>query len=635
MVLAMVACDSSARVGEVRPEEPAPPGPTFVPLETEDAGAPQPEWRLHSPSIPCTIYALEARQADKLYVGCAGGRIYRYDGVKASVEYTAEDEKVIFSLLWDAQNGEVWAGAQQSYKGDAKTQLYHFDGKQWSKVGSASERITSLTGFGKDVWITTESQIRHYDGKKFVTSFTTPKGSFRACTFANANEGYCVGSEGLAVVWNGETWSSSLTNVPWSTNAEIFGVELDTYPKKRAVFLYGEPFKDPHGDHLCRATSYADGAFTTGSAKQNCFTDFDVARRRTGQVNVEFSTKFLLSPDDSSVGALAFNLEDDQITPVCGPALAFSSGQANTHVGGKYGFFGTLLASGGKQLSTDVLFGSDIEFRNLSVAPNGTAWARTESATACGSVSDRLVRFEDGVWSPVAAPQGALSGIGLTAVSRDQALTADPFTDALLVREGETWNPGPAVKNAWSLFASKADDVWIGTSDGGFGHVDGKTFTLTGQPTGSRQVNQILAVDDEVWMLELGYTQQDTDEHIVRWADGKRTEWNPGSLRADSAIQLAAIDKTHVYRSGHPAQMWNGKAWVKYSFDAYGVWARSLDEVYFTSGNDICRLKGKECELAYHGVSSIIAIAGSKDHAIAVGYGGLTIEFAEWPDSKH
>src|SRR5688500_8349415 len=84
---AMAACDTSVRVGELRV-------PTLDggPLAADpDAGSIVKSWRLHAPTVPCSIYALVEARADDIWVGCNGGRIYRYDGVRAKLAYTTPD----------------------------------------------------------------------------------------------------------------------------------------------------------------------------------------------------------------------------------------------------------------------------------------------------------------------------------------------------------------------------------------------------------------------------------------------------------------------------------------------------------------------------------------------------------------
>lgn len=629
VVALAIACDSSVRVGELRPE-PAPPGPLVPDGEDEDAGARKTSWRLHEPSVPCTIYAMAEVRTDLLYLGCNGGRIYRFDGVRAKLALQVEDTS-LFSLLWVTPDGQVWAGAQSSYEAGATTQLHHFDGTRWSKHGDASKRFTSIAGVGSDVWFATEREILHLEGGALVPSFTVTKGALRACSFSAPDKGHCVGTAGLAVAWDGATWTD-LAGVPWSAAAEVFGVEDDGF-SKRTTFFYGEPLEHPNGDHSCRAAQLSAGTLSAGQAQRPCFPDFRIARKRTGKVVVGGRTFMLLAPNASYGGALVFDLGADTLEQLCGPVLAFSTGLANTRAGGLYGLLATLVGSGGNQIALDAASGSSLDSVDLSVAPDGTAWARVEDRTACGSISDRLVRFEDGAFRPVAAPQGALSGRGLAAVAADRAYTIDLGTDRLFAYAAGGWREGPELEEPWSLFATKADDVWIGGARSSFGHYDGETFTSVEPPGRRRQVEQILAVGDDVWMLQQGVVADDTDEHVVRYANGEITEWNIGLQR--SRVRLAALDASRVYRSGSPAQVWDGTRWKSLGFDASGVWGRSPEEVYFTDRGDIWRWDGRRRELAYHGFIPITAIAGAKDRGFAVGPGGLTIELAEWPAEQH
>lgn len=628
---AIFACDSSVRVGELRPDA-SPPGPLTPGVDAPDGGARIASWRLHAPIVPCSIYTMAEIRADDLYVGCNGGRIYRFDGVRVRLDYEVE-ETSIFSLLWVAPDGQVWAGAQSSYDRAATTQLHHFDGTRWSKVGDASKRITAIAGAGtSDVWVATETQILHHEGGALVPAFTTTTGSFRACSFARPDQGWCVGTAGLAVAWDGKTWSP-VTGAPWSADAEVFGVEHDAFTK-RTTFFYGEPITHPNGDHSCRVARASGGTFTSYQAGKPCFPDFRVARKRTGTVVVGGQTFMLLAVDENYGGAYVFDLAADSVEQLCGPVLAFSTGLANTRAGGLYGLLATIVGAGGTHIAFSASSGSSVDFSDLSVAPDGTAWARVADTTACGSITDRLVRFEGASWAPVAGPQGALSGRGLAAVARDRAYTIDLGRDLLLVHAAGGWTDGPTLEEPWSLSATKPDDVWVGGAKENFGHFDGKTFTSLKAPGRMRQVEQIVSAGADAWMVQLGVTAEDTDQHIVRYASGEITEWNAGIQFAGSQIRISALDATHVYRSGAPAQVWDGTRWKRLDFDANGVWARSPEEIYFTDRGDIWRWNGSRRERVYHGFIPIGTIAGSKDRGFAVGPGGLTLEFAEWPDEE-
>jgi hypothetical protein len=629
IVAACASCDSSARVGELRQDVPVPGEPT-PPVDPVDAGTPLPTWRRQAPLVPCTIYAMAEVRSDDLYIGCNGGRIYRFDGVKVRLAYEVEDTSV-FSTLWVAPDGQVWAGAQASYKADAPTQLHHFDGVKWSPVGGASRRITSITGADTSgPWITTATQIFHLEGGALVPSFTATAGVFRACAFTAPDDGACVGTRGLAVTWNGTTWSP-VTGAPWSASAEVFGVEGDSLAKS-TTFFYGEPITHPNGSHACRIARSSGGAFTSYAASTPCFASSRIERKRTGTVYVNGRKLLLISTDESYGGGLVFDPSADTVEPLCGPALAFSTGLANTRAGGLYGLLATMVGVGGVHVALNAAAGSNLDFTELSVAPDGTAWARVEDQTACGSVSARLVRFESPAWAPVPGPQGALSGRGLAAVARDRLYTIDLGRDQLLTYTEGGWVDGPVLEQPWSLGATRRDDLWIGGTAENFGHYDGRTFTPTRAPARLRQVEQIVPVGDEVWMVQQGVTSGDTDEHVVHYASGVVTDSNLGIQFAGSQTRLGALDPSHVYASGAPAQVWDGTTWKPLTFDANGVWPRSPEEVYFIDGGDIWRWNGRTRERAYHGFIPIRAIGGAKDHGFAVGPGGLTIEFGVWPD---
>lgn len=82
---------------------------------------------------------------------------------------------------------------------------------------------------------------------------------------------------------------------------------------------------------------------------------------------------------------------------------------------------------------------------------------------------------------------------------------------------------------------------------------------------------------------------------------------------------------------GHKSVAVRWIEWKRLAFDASNVWARSADEVYFTSRGDIYRFDGTKQNRVFHGSIPITAIAGSKQRAIAVGPGGMTLELGMWP----
>lgn len=632
-IAAIAACDSSAKVGELRAEEDGgPPGPIVPGSDAGDAGALVYSWRQHAPTVPCTIWSMAERATNDVYLGCSGGRVYRFDGVKARLDLEAGDTSIM-GLLWIAKNGEVWAGAHTEFDGDrAKTQLHHWDGSKWTKFGDATRRFVSLAG-ATDLWVAGEQDIFALEGGQLVSKYKATGGFFRACTFAAADKGWCVGTNGIAVAWDGATWAP-IASPPWSPDAEVFGVEADSFSKV-PTFFYGEPITHMNGDHSCRVARLG----TTYTANIPCFPDFDVARKRTGVAVVSAKTHYLLAYSESPIHALVFDLAADNVSTLCGPVTTFASGSANTRVGGSYGLLSTIVGSGANQLALSGFGGStssNTEFSDLSVAADGTAWARIEDSTACGTISDRIVRFENDEWEPVAGPQGALSGRALAAVSKDRAYTIDQFTDRLLIAEAGGWTEGPELKEPWSLFAVKADDVWVGGRLEGFGHFDGKTFTETQPSNRMRQAEQITAVGSHVWLVQQGVTSGDTDLHLVHWDGTKLTEENLGIDRLGAQVRVSAVpdDPNHVYRSGHPAKMWDGTKWNDLPFDANDVWARSPDEIFFIDRGDIWKWDGAKHTRVFHGFIPVTAISGSKARAFAVGPGGLTLEWAAWPDEQ-
>jgi hypothetical protein len=619
------ACESSARVGEIRPSEDGGPPSTLPPVSTEDGGGKTDEqvWTLHTPSVPCSIYAMGEARADALYIGCNGGRIYRYDGVRAELVFEAEETR-IFSLLWVAPDGKVWAGAQEGYDENATTQLYRFDGQTWAKVGGSSERLTALSGSGASVWAATRTELRRFDGTEFTASYTAPVGSeLRACSFVAPDKGWCTGTKGLAVAWNGTAWTP-MTSAPWSAQAEVFGVEVGGWFDDRPIFFYGEPVDDPTGDHSVRVARFTGTSFTSFAASRLAFGSYDLSRTRTGQVNVGGRSYALLALDDQYGGAMLFDPIDDAIRPLCGPVLAFSAGSAKTRAGGFNGLLATVVGSGGNQVALTTP-SEPFEFEDLSVASDGTAWARVEDPTVCGSVTNRVVRFDGARWGDVAGPQPVQSGRGLAAIGLDRAFTLTVPDDTLAEYGAATWTDRATMPSAWSLWAKNADDVWIGGYKDELAHFDGTKLDVLLHAGKGRQVRQITSDGaKEVWMVALGYTQDDTDVHVYRWADGKRAEWDLGLERGNTNI--SALDATHVWMSGSPARAWDGTTWKRLSFDASNVWARSPSEVYFTRGGDIFRWDGSKLERVYHGFTRIRFIDGWKSGALAVGPGGLTIE---------
>ena len=376
-------------MGELRPDASA-SGPLVPPADVPDAGVSKARWRLHDPILPCTIYAMAEVRSDNLYVGCNGGRIYRFDGVRAEIALELADTSIV-SLLWVASNGDVWAAAQSSYEATATTELHHFDGTKWSKIDIGTKRITSLAGAGTEVWFTTDTQIFRQVGGVFTPTFSPAKGVLRACSFLTPEKGYCVGTAGLAVAWDGTAWLP-VTGTPWTAAADVFGVEIDSYNKK-STFFYGEPIDHSNGDHACRIAREAAGVFTNLTASMPCFSRMDVPRKRTGQVSVGFNTHMLIAPSESYGGTLAFNPDADAVEPLCGPIRTFSTGLGNTRAGGSYGLLATIVGAGGTQLALDVVGGSSIDqapCRSHPMAPPGRASrtrlraARTASAS-CAS----------------------------------------------------------------------------------------------------------------------------------------------------------------------------------------------------------------------------------------------------------
>lgn len=627
-----VACDSAVQVGERRDVAADDAGGVVPgPVPEADAGAGVREWRLHSPAIPCTIHAMDETFSSDLYIGCSGGRVYRFDGVTSKPVLEVEDTKT-FSLIWVAPDEHVFAVAQSSRDRSAKSDIHHFDGKTWSKLAAVgSTAIMALHGLASnDVWAASATEIFHFDGNAWTSRATVPSGEIRGCAFSAPDQGYCVGTQGLALAWDGSEWKP-LANVPWSVEAEVLGVDFEGYPKPRAMFAYAEPASLSNGDHLCRAATY-QGTFTKFSAEIPCFVDGAEARRRVGHAIVG-GPVFWLVAHEATGGGLVFDENANEWRSLCAPALAFSKGSANTRVGGRYGFLGTVIGKGSNQLAVDAFGGSDREFKDLSISNTGAAWARSESTTACASSSDVIQRFDGTAWRPVGGSQAVLSGHGLSALSFDVALTiASPISDTLSLHDSEGWRDvlDLAGKNPWSLHARSETDVWIASNRDSFGHFDGTKLETLRPDRFGRQIEEIVALEqNEVWMLARGYTENDTSLHVYHYRDGKFDERELPPSRA--TVHLAAIDASHAWLSGAPASAWDGSKWRNLPFEADGVWARTADEVWFSRNGDIYRFDGKNATRQYRGHIPIMRIGGSADRGFAVGPGGLTIEFANWP----
>lgn len=196
------------------------------------------------------------------------------------------------------------------------------------------------------------------------------------------------------------------------------------------------------------------------------------------------------------------------------------------------------------------------------------------------------------------------------------------------------------VKKALAISALKVDDVWIGGDSEEFGHFDGNTLQIVGAPkSNGESIVEILSIDNDLWMVTSGLTRGAGEwtwrTGIMRWSGGKSQQWNVnhGLDKTWKPVGVSGIDSSHVWRSGTPAAAWDGTDWKPLDFDADAVWARAVDEIYFANGGDISRWNGKTLERVFHGLIPITKLSGSPERALAVGPGGLTIEFARWPES--
>lgn len=558
--------------------------------------------------------------------------MYLFDGVSAHPELETQDDD-IFTFVWAAPDEEVWAVAQTGRKVSAPSTVRRYDGQQWTVVSDTpSERVDAFAAIdASHVFVAQGQTIRRFDGSQWREVYTLPAGAVRDCSFAKSDRGYCTGTNGFAAAWDGSTFVP-VSGAPWSARAEILGAVV-TELSDAVTFLYAEP-KSNGPEHTCRAARLRGSTWTNYAASVSCYPSYDVPRKRVAHVVVGGSIYPIVAPDGQFGGSLLFDAEQETWRSVCGPALTFAVGGAQTRAGGAYGLLGTLVGSGSGQVAL-VPFGSTaLDFKDLAVARDGTAWARSELSTACESVTDQLHRFEGSAWKSIPGPTFAVGGDGLAAVSQSELLTISTGSDEVVAwRDGE-WSPLFPYPTGRAIWAAHGQDVWVGSATrDSFGHYDGTSFEVLRDQRG-RQIEQVVATSDgDAWLIARGFTESDTNLHVYHYDHGSFEEWNLGLER--EAVHVAARDRAHAWMSGSPAKAWDGSRWNALPFSASGVWARSEDEVWFSQGGDIVRWDGHTAERKYHGFVPIMHMTGSDTRGFAVGRGGLTIEYAEMPIAPH
>lgn len=650
------ACDSSVRVGELGEAPPPAPKmelPASAPETSKALSAAG--WTLRAPVVPCAIYAIAEVRADETYLGCDGGRIIRYDGAHAELVFAAQDESRIFSLMWAAPDGQIWAGAQRGLGDGATTQLVHLAAGKWTTMPSPGKRVVSIAGLdASNVWIATETEILRLHEGVFRPVFTTTPdaGAFRQCTFPEPNKGFCVGTRGLAVAWDGASWQV-LRGGPWSADAEIFGVEVDPEPYSGSGLLvfWGEPAPDGKKDvKLCKVARFSHGEFDVFGGTYRSVARFDLARRRTSALYAKTRTYPILALARNEVVTFGprSGPGEDSANAVYGPVLALGKPRegAELLVGGSHGLLASLrdvagLGGYGLALTSPE---ATLDFTDLSVASDGAAWVRGVESLYRTSSMYRIGRFENGRWQIVAAPDNVVSGRGLAAVGRDRVYTLPDLLKlaggeaSMAAYSGGTWTSRALTFDPRSLTAKGVDDLWIAGRGGRLARMRGQEFSVQ-QVERTGAILQIFAAGDDVWALVQREVFTDAgvhvSSHLVRWSEGRVAEWELDKRDLDNAdeVSLSAVDASHVWRSGKPAAAWDGSTWQTLGFDASAVWARALDEVYFVQGGDISRWDGKALKRVYHGLIPISRISGSRERGFAVGPGGLTIEFARVPQS--
>lgn len=642
--VAPVACDQSVNVGDRRAtptiDDGGPETSSVVVQDAGEAGASGFEWRRLSPAIPCTIWALDERSGNDMVVGCDGGQVFRFDGVDAKVSLTAE-ENAVFGLVWLAPDESIFAAAQIGTGTGATSELYRYDGATWSKDASlGTQRIMALTGIdAHDVWMARAQELMHFDGSAWKSTYVASKGEFRSCAFTTSTQGLCVGTEGLAVSWNGATWTA-VNGAPWSNAAELFGVDIAPLTGDPPLVLFGEPTDAGSGNYECQAaTQNSDGTFSRISGTQNCTANYSISRKRVGHAYLNLKRIALLSSDETYGDAYAFDPQTGGWQRLCGPILASSAGVSNTHVGGISGFFGTLIVNGTTQIGVQTFGATDRHFASLSVGRDGTAWARVGQDNVCGSVTNRLMRFETPDWKDIAAPETVQSGSQITTASSDSAYTLTDDLSVYAYAAGKWSQQIPSTLTAgnpqlaFSLWESAPSDLWVGTAADDFGHWDGRLYTSS-RPSAERRQRQIEQVtgspDGDVWAFAQSTDATDPNSHIYHLDSGKIADFDLGPTPPHS-IRTTALDRTHAWMSGTPARAWNGTTWSPLPFNATAVWARTPSEVWFAQGATLVRWNGQTLDQSVKGQIPITALEGSPNRAFAVGPGGLTLEFTSWP----
>lgn len=97
--------------------------------------------------------------------------------------------------------------------------LGHFDGEKWSVIDEPpGMRVRGSAP--DDVWIVLSGGPRHFDGTRWSTT-ALPAGAVPYDLFSRSkSEAYLVGKNGLAMKWDGTSW----TELPTGTRSDLFAV---------------------------------------------------------------------------------------------------------------------------------------------------------------------------------------------------------------------------------------------------------------------------------------------------------------------------------------------------------------------------------------------------------------------------
>lgn len=232
-----------------------------------------------------------------------------------------------------------------------------------------------------------------------------------------------------------------------------------------------------------------------------------------------------------------------------------------------------------------------VRVTGLSASSATDAWAVGSDATT--SNKGIVLRFDGMSWSEVTMPK-ALSRIdAVYAAAKDAVFVVSSYPGTVYGYDGASWKEFPfSVTNAYSIFGTGKDDVWLGTqwnfSSGPLYRFDGSKWTkqaLTGQ-TGVLGIWGSSSKD--VWVRRDGlehydgssWTTSDLDAEIADvygsakndvWAVGKAgfishydgTKWTTVTSGSTSDLSTVwASGPNDAWAGGAKALLhWDGKAW--------------------------------------------------------------------------